>query len=148
MQFGWINLIGALIVIIMMIPNLLYARKRTFENSVRIPKWVVILEQVGRYASLLLMVLPLGVWEFGFPSVFALLCYLLLNGILLAGYLLVWGSYFRKETRCRAMILAILPVGIFLINGICLHHWLLVCASILFAVGHITVTCRNHSDQI
>jgi len=148
MQFGWINLIGALIVISMMIPNLIYARKRTFENSAAIPKWIVISEQIGRYASLVLMVLPLGVWKFRFPSVFALLCYLLLNGILLTCYLLVWRCYFKKETRCRAIILAILPVGIFLISGICLRHRLLVFASILFAVGHITVTCWNHSDQI
>lgn len=148
MEFSWLNLFGLLIIVIMMIPNIIYAKKRPSKGPDLTSKGVLILEQVGRYASMALMVLPLGIWKFSFPSVFSLLIYLFANGILLLSYLLVWGFYFRKVSLFRAMVLAIIPAGIFLISGICLHHWLLIIAAILFALGHISTTYYNHRTSI
>lgn len=69
MKFGWINGFGGLVVIIMLIPNIIYAVKNQGkENNC---KCVVInaIEQIGRYSSMALMCVPLLVWEFGFQSV-------------------------------------------------------------------------------
>ena len=42
-----------------------------------------------------------------------------------------------------ALALAILPTCIFLLSGVLLRHWLLVCSAVLFGIGHIFVTQRN-----
>lgn len=143
MEFGWINGAGGLIVILILVPNIVYAlRCPGGENKCRSP-WMNLLEQVGRYASMALMILPLGVWKFAFPNVTAMLMYFFGNGVLLITYWVFWALYFCKVTRIRAMMLAVVPTGIFLLSGLTLHHWLLVAAAVLFGVGHIYVTAQN-----
>lgn len=143
MEFGWINLFGLGIIVIMMVPNLIYARKAMPQDSSRQSKVLTIIEQIGRYGSMLFMVLPILVWKFGFSSVEMLLIYSLGNAGLLIAYLVCWIFYFRRCTFALGMLLAIFPAGIFLLSGLCLRHWLLVGAALVFAVGHITITYQN-----
>ena len=144
MEFNPINLFGFIIVVIMLIPNIIYGIKfKGLENKCT-NKAMNVIEQVGRYGSMALMVLPLFVWEFGFSSVFMMFVYVLGNGILLFTYLLVWVFYFKKQTMGRAMILAIAPTCIFFLSGVTLYHWALVVVAIIFGVGHIYVTYRNN----
>ena len=103
-----------------------------------------LLEQVGRYACILLMWLPLLVWEFGFASVAAMLLYFAGNGALLAAYWIVFAIYGKKKNTGLAPALAILPACIFLLSGLLLRHWLLVGFACLFAVGHLYVTQKNN----
>ena len=148
MKFGWINLWGAGIVLLMLIPNVLYAIKNKGERNLCSNRLMNVLEQSGRYGCMIFMVVPLFVWEFGFGSVGEMLVYLIGNGLLLAAYGIVYAFYFGKKTRARAMALTILPVLIFLLCGILLRHWLLVCFAILFAVGHPYVTAKNLSASV
>lgn len=144
MEFNPINIFGVIIVIIMLLPNLIYGIKfKDTENKCK-KKIMNIIEQIGRYASMALMVLPLFVWEFGFSSVFIMLVYVLGNGVLLLAYLIVWIFYLRRQSRSKALVLAIIPTGIFLLSGLTLAHWLLVVAAVLFGVGHIYVTYQNN----
>ena len=141
MEFGWINLFGAGIVVLIMIPNIIYAaRQKQDEAKTEIPKYLSACEQVGRYGCIMLMWLPLLVWKIGFGSVEELLVYLIANGLLLLSYYLFWGFYFRKKAISNAMALAIIPTLIFLLSGILLRHWLLVIAAVIFGFTHCSIT--------
>ena len=141
MEFGWINLFGAGIVVLIMIPNIIYAvRQKQDEAQAIIPKYLSACEQVGRYGCIVLMWLPLLVWKFGFGSVEELWVYLIANGLLLLSYYLFWGFYFRKKALSNAMALAIIPTLIFLLSGILLRHWLLVIAAVIFGFAHCSIT--------
>ena len=143
MEFGFINLMGFVIVAVMLIPNIFFAvRFKNTENRCR-NKAINITEQIGRYACFILMFMPLGVWEFGFGSVLAFLVYLFGNGILLFAYLLIWIFYFRRQSVSKALALAVIPTCIFLLSGITMQHHLLIVASIIFGIGHIYVTSKN-----
>ena len=102
-----------------------------------------LIEQIGRYACIVLMWLPLLVWKFGFASAFEMMFYLIGNGILLMVYWVVFAVYMKRKRQGLAITLAVLPVSIFLLSGILLRHWLLVGFAVLFAVGHIFVTYKN-----
>jgi hypothetical protein len=52
MQFGFLNLTGFLIVALMMIPNLIYARRNPHIENQCFCKPMLILEQIGRYGSM------------------------------------------------------------------------------------------------
>lgn len=143
MEFGWINLFGAVIVGLMLLPNILYALKKRGEENRCANRWMNLIEQIGRYGCIVLMWLPLPVWKFGFRSVAEMVLYLGGNGLLLAAYWLVYARYFRERTLGRALALAIIPSCIFLMSGLLLRHWLLVGFALLFAVGHIYVTVKN-----
>ena len=143
MEFGWINVFGAIIVILMLIPNIVYAIKNKNEKNLCTNRFMNIVEQIGRYFCIILMWLPLIVWKFGFASVFEMVLYMVCNGMLLSAYWISFAVYMKRRTVRLALILAILPACIFLLSGILLRHWLLVGFAILFAVGHVCVTCKN-----
>ena len=146
MELGVISCANAVILGLMMIPNILYAIRA--EAGAAAGKPILnFLEQAGRYASMVLMVFPLGVGEFGFPNVEALLTYFFGNGILTAAYLLTWIFYFRKKNYAETMILAIIPVLIFVLTGVCLQHWLLVAAGVLFGICHISVSVGAFKEK-
>ena len=143
MEFGWINLFGAGFVILLLIPNVVYALRNRGEKNLCANRAMNLLEQTGRYGSIVLMWFPLLVWKFGFKSVPEMLLYFVGNGALLLAYWLVFARYMKARTVRRAMALAILPACIFLLSGLLLRHWLLVGFGLLFAVGHIYVTAIN-----
>ena len=143
MEFGWINIFGAVIVILMLIPNIVYAIKNKGEKNHCTNLFMNIIEQIGRYACIVLMWLPLLVWKFGFASVFEMILYLTCNGIFLAVYWITFAIYLNRKSLQLALVLAIVPACIFIFSGILLRHWLLAGFAILFAVGHIYVTYKN-----
>ena len=147
MEFGWINLFGGIIVLLMLIPNVVYALRNRGEDNLCGNRVMNLLEQIGRYGCILLMWLPLLVWKFGFQSVPEMLLYLLGNGALLLAYWLVFARYLKEKTGRRALALAVLPACIFLLSGLLLRHWLLVGFAALFAVGHIYVTAVNTKGE-
>ena len=145
MEFGWINLFGAGIIVLIMIPNIIYAAKqKQDETQIKVPRYLSACEQLGRYGCIILMWLPLLVWKFGFGSVEEFLIYLIGNGVLLLCYYLFWMFYSRKRTLSVAMALAIIPTAIFLLSGILLRHWLLVVVAILFGAAHCMITYMTH----
>ncbi len=143
MDLGWINIFGAMIVVLMLIPNIFYAIKNRDERNLCANRFMNVTEQIGRYACIVLMWLPVLVWKFGFASVLEMALYLVCNGMLLIAYWITFALYMRHKTARRALVLAILPACIFLISGVLLRHWLLVVSAVLFAVGHIYVTYEN-----
>ena len=143
MEFGWINVFGAAIVVLMLIPNIVYAIKNKGEKNLCTNRFMNVIEQIGRYACIVLMWLPLFVWKFGFASVLEMMLYMACNGMLLAAYWIAFAVYMNRKTARLALVLAILPACIFLLSGILLRHWLLVGFAVLFAVGHIYVTYHN-----
>lgn len=144
MQFNWINWFNGLIVLIMLILNIIYAIKnKVFKNKCK-NKYIIVLEQIGRYSSMILMCVPLLVWEFGFQSVAEMILYFLCDTLLLVAYLVIWRLYFIRPALKSALGLALLPMLIFLISGVLLRHWFLVVTAILFGIGHIYITLQNH----
>ena len=143
MEFGWINVFGAIIVTLMLIPNIVYAIKNKNEKNLCTNRFMNIIEQIGRYSCIVLMWFPLIVWKFGFASVLEMMLYMGCNGMLLVAYWISFAVYMNRKTMRLALVLAILPACIFLLSGILLRHWLLVSAAVLFAVGHIYVTYMN-----
>ena len=143
MKFGWINVFGAGIVILMMIPNIVYAFRNKGEKNRCTNTFMNVLEQIGRYGCIILMWLPLLVWKFGFRSVPEMFFYLVGNGVLLAVYWAVFARYQKEKTRDRALALAILPACIFLLSGVLLGHWLLVGFALVFGIAHLYVTMKN-----
>ena len=145
MKFGWINAFGALVVAVLLIPNIIYSLKNKGEKNLCSNKIMNAVEQIGRYGCIVLMWLPLLVPEFGFSSVAQMLFYTVGDGVLLLSYLLIFGLFLKKKSPGKALALAVLPACIFLISGILLKHYLLIAFAIVFAVGHIYVTAKNLS---
>lgn len=144
---NWINLFGLVIVILLLLPNILYALKnRAAENKCR-NKVMNLIEQLGRYGSMFLMVFHIGIDEFGFRSNEAFAIWLMGSASLLLIYWLLWLVYFRASGFFCAMMLAIIPSILFIFNGFILRHWQLVISGCIFSIGHIYVTYQNNRRE-
>lgn len=67
---------GMAIILLMMIPNVIFAlRHRNMENRCK-SRFINILEQIGRYGCFILMIICIGLDKFGFGSVEDFLIYL------------------------------------------------------------------------
>ena len=61
MEFGWLNIFGACIVVLMLVPNIIYAIGNKGEVNHCTNKLMNLVEQIGRYACIVLMWFPLMV---------------------------------------------------------------------------------------
>lgn len=140
---SWINIFGLFIVVLMLLPNIIYAIKvHNIENKCK-NKIMNSLEQIGRYSSMFLMAFNIGIAEFGFSAATAFVIYYIGNIILLITYWLLWILFFKKRTLWISMSLAIIPTAIFLLSGITLRHYLLLLSAVIFGIGHVYVTYQN-----
>lgn len=140
----WINIFGVIFILIIMIPNIIYALKIKdgFENKWN-NKLVEIIEQIGRVGCFGFMIINIpGTW-FGWWSDEVFAIYLIVNIMLILLYCLIWIICFRKNTVFRALTLSVIPSIIFLFSGIMSRSVLLIFASILFAPTHILISYNN-----
>lgn len=143
---GWINFWGLIIVVLLLIPNVIYVVKEKNRENKCTNKFMNVLEQIGRYGSMFLMIFNIGLAEFGFPSVGAFIVYLFGNVLLMLAYWLIWLLYFIKKTYWKQIALAFITTGIFLLNGITMLHLILIIFAVIFGIGHIYVTSKNKAE--
>ena len=143
---NWINIFGLSIVVLMLLPNVIYAINiKSFENKCK-NKTMNMFEQIGRYGSMFFMVFNIGIYEVGFQSNIAFVIWLSLTILFLLLYWLFWFIFFKSTRATLPIILAILPSAIFITSGFILRHWLLIISGILFSIGHIYVTYQNNLE--
>lgn len=140
----WLNLYGIIIIALILVPNILFAVKCSdgFENRWK-NRTAEILEQAGRYACMGFMIFNIPGTYCGFWFAGGLAAYLIVNGILIAAYCIIWAVCFRKNNVFRALFLSILPSLIFLFSGVSLGSFLLIAAAVLFAPCHILISYKN-----
>ena len=144
MEFNWINLFGGVIVLLILIPNIIYALKNKEETPEKSNIVARITEQVGRYACMLLMIVPLFVGEFGFSPLEFMFNYLIGNLILLVFYYIFWVLFAKNKSLNKALALAAIPTLIFINSAISVKHWTLLVFALLFGASHIYITYKNN----
>lgn len=141
---NWINIYGLAFMLVMMIPNIVFAIKNKdgFHNlwSNRV---VETFEQIGRFCCFGFMVLIIPNCGFGFSSNEAFVLYLIADTALITVYCLIWIICFKRNSIFRALALSIIPSVIFLASGILSCYIPLIVAAIVFAPCHITISYKN-----
>lgn len=144
MEFNWINIFGGVIVALMLIPNIIYALKNKEETPEKSNIVARMTEQVGRYACMLLMIVPLFVGEFGFSPLELMFNYLIGNFILLVFYYIFWVLFAKSKSLDKALALAVIPALIFINSALSVGHWTLLVFALIFGVSHIYITYINN----
>ena len=139
-----LNPLGIAIILLMMVPNVIFAlRHRDMENKCK-NRLMNLLEQIGRYGCLVLMIICIGLDKFGFGSVEDFLIYLFGSALLLLAYFIFWILYGKSPSRKKALALAIIPCCLFLLCGVTLRQWPLVVFAVFSCVCHVCVTLSNN----
>ena len=144
---GWFNIFGLVFIVVIMIPNIVFAIKckEAFEN-----KWsnkvVELLEQIGRIGCFGFMIFNVpGTW-FGWWSDEAFAIYLIVDSLLIVLYCIIWVICWKKNNVFRALALSIIPAVVFMFSAVMSRSILLIIASMLFAPTHIMISYKNVKD--
>lgn len=140
---SWLNAFGLVLVVLLLIPNIIYAVKVKNRENKCTNKFMNILEQIGRYGCMFLMVFNIGIAEFGFYTVGAFMVYLVGNVALMILYWIIWMLYFNKQTYWKQIALAVIPTCLFLLSGITMLHFILIIFAVIFGIGHMYATKKN-----
>ena len=143
---SWLNIFGLILVVLLLVPNIIYAVTEKNQENKCTNKLMNLVEQIGRYASMFLMVFNIGLAEVGFSSVGAFIVYMLGNILLMISYWTIWVLYFKKKAYWKQIALALIPTCIFLLSGITMLHFLLIIFAVIFGIGHLYVTNKNRVD--
>ena len=141
---GVFNYYGLAIIVLIMIPNIVYAltNKNGF-SGVYHNKVVETLEQVGRFGCFITMIVNIPYTYFGFWFSNALVVYLVVSGILVAMYLIIWVVCWKDSSVFKGLALSVLPSILFFFDGIMLLNIPLICFAVIFAPMHILISYRN-----
>ena len=145
MLFSLFNLWSGGIVVLLLIPNILWALRHRDAGISSPSRAVNALEQIGRFGSMVFMVVPLGApgGEFGFYCLEAVFIWLAGMALLLVAYYVCWVLYARGPGRRLALALALIPCGIFFLQAALLRHWVLALFACLFAGTHLYIVRQN-----
>lgn len=140
----WFDLCGFITVVLLMIPTVLDGifHRGTFENRFH-NRFIEIIEQVGRFGCLAFAVFHFPavchVYRFGWAET----AMAAVNGVLLILYYLFWLLFRGKASVVRAWVLSGIPAVMFLLDGFLLGDIPLLAVSVLFGIGHITLSVKN-----
>lgn len=140
----WFNLTGLIFVVVLLIPNIIYAvtNKDGFADNYH-NKLVETGEQIGRFGCFILMFIQPSFVTLGYIYDGAQALYLILGIVLLALYCGGWIVFRKGNCIAKALTLSILPSVLFLESGILTLNIPLIVLSVVFAICHITISCKN-----
>lgn len=140
----WFNYIGLIIVVLLLIPNIIFAIKNKNETKQSNKKILEVFEQIGRYGSMLFMIFNVPYITFGFYFTYGQIVYIAINSALMLAYYLFWVMFWKKDCLIKALLLSIIPSSIFIISGVLLLNIPLIVFAILFAIFHIYISVKNY----
>lgn len=140
----WIHVFGLFCMVIMMIPNIIFALKCKdgFVNQYH-NRFIEMIEQIGRFGCFIFMIIEIPGTSFGWLFDGARSIYIIIDMVLLIAYCMIWMICFKKESLFRSLALSMIPSAIFLLSGILRQNILLIISSILFAPSHIMISYKN-----
>lgn len=139
---NWFNWYGFIIMVIIMIPNSIYAAKfpEGFENIYQ-NRIVLALEQIGRIGSFVFMVLQIPYLCKGY--ILGEKNYMLIVGLLCLIYCMFWIICWKQKGVFRAVVLSVTPSLMFLSAGILSSNIPLIISAIIFVPCHILISYKN-----
>ena len=138
------NYYGLIFFILLMIPNIIYTikNKNGFQNKFDI-KLLEYSEQIGRIGTFIFFIFNIPYTFYGFWFHNALTVYIIINGMLVLGYIVSWIIMWKKNNLTKALLLSILPSLMFVFSGIMYISIPLIVFSIIFGFTHIAISVIN-----
>ena len=129
--------------VVIMIPNIIYAIKHKNQVAVYNNKVAIAFEQIGRYGSFIFMIFNIPYTYIGFWFSFGKIFYITLNAILLLGYCLSWIVLWNKNGIVKALLLSIIPSLVFILSSILIASIPLFVFAVIFSITHILISIKN-----
>ena len=144
--FDVVNVYGLIFAVILAVPHIVYARTHNYDLKAINNRAMLYIERTGKYCSLFLMGINLGVLEQGFTAPIMEVYWLISTSVLTVIYVVLWIVFFKKETKGFAYLLTITAALIVIQSGPLQVKTLLLTAGIVYLIGELYVTSQAFKD--
>lgn len=144
--FDVVNVYGLLFAVILAVPHIVYARTNNYDLKAINNRAMLYIERTGKYCSLFLMGINIGVLEQGFTAPIMEIYWLISTSVLIVIYVVLWILFFKKETKALAYLLTLTAALIVIQSGLLQVKTLLLTAGILYLIGELYVTSQAFKD--
>ncbi len=139
----WFNYLGLIFVVLLLIPNIVFAFKSKIQQNKQNNKVLEIFEQVGRYGSMIFMIFNIPYTTFGYYFACGQILYIAINSVLMLAYYVSWIVFWKKDCLAKKLSLSIIPSCLFIISGVLIANIPLIAFALLFAVFHILISVQK-----
>ena len=144
--FDVVNVYGLLFAVILAVPHIVYARTHNYDLEAINNRAMLYIERTGKYCSLFLMGINVGVLEKGFTDPIMEVYWLISTAVLTVIYVVLWIVFFKKETKGFAYLLTITAALIVIQSGLLQVKTLLLTAGNVYLIGELYVTSQAFKD--
>lgn len=144
--FDVVNVYGLLFAVILAVPHIVYARTHNYDLNVINNRAMLYIERTGKYCSLFLMGINLGILEKGFTAPIMETYWLISTAVLMVIYVVLWIVFLKKETKGFAYLLTITAALIVIQSGLLQVKTLLLTGGIVYLIGELYVTSQAFKD--
>lgn len=144
--FDVVNVYGLLFAVILAVPHVVYARTHNYDLRAINNRAMLYIERTGKYCSLFLMGINLGILEKGFTAPIMGTYWLISTAVLTVIYVVLWIVFLKKETKGFAYLLTITAALIVIQSGLLQVKTLLLTAGIVYLIGELYVTSQAFKD--
>ena len=144
--FDVVNVYGLIFAVILAVPHIVYARTHNYDLKAINNRAMLYIERTGKYCSLFLMGINLGVLEQGFTAPIMEVYWLISTSVLTVIYVVLWIVFFKKETKGFAYLLTITAALIVIQSGLLQVKTLLLTAGIVYLIVELYVTSQAFKD--
>lgn len=144
--FDVVNVYGLLFAVILAVPHIVYARTHNYDLEAINNRAMLYIERTGKYCSLFLMGINVGVLEKGFTDPIMEVYWLISTAVLTIIYVVLWIVFIKKETKGFAYLLTITAALIVIQSGLLQVKTLLLTAGIVYLIGELYVTSQAFKD--
>ena len=140
----YFNYWGLIFVIIILIPNIVFAVtcKDGFANRYH-NKMVETFEQIGRFGCFFSMFITIPFMCKGYWFKYGEIFYLILGIIFVVLYCLGWLIFWKEDSVRKSLYLSLIPSVLFIESGITSGNILLLIFALFFAPCHILISYKN-----
>ena len=131
MNFGWINIFGAVFAAINLIVYFIFFAKALKYKKVGVIK---ILEIIALVITSVLTVVPVGIKEFGFSDTTPMIFYLLGGAVLSILYIIVNVLSSKSKKVTDKIVCALVLTTQYILFAVTLEYWLLAIAALIFLI--------------
>ena len=140
--FSVINIFGLLFNIILIVPHIVYAKTHTYDMTIFDNRAMLYIDRIGRYCSVFLMFVNIGLLEGGFTSDYMKKYWIISSIVLSVIYVLLWLVFFKTEKKSVAYAIIIISALIIIQSGILQVKTLLLTFGIVYLIGELYISSK------
>lgn len=142
------NGFGVLFAVLLVLPHVVFVKTKSYDKTVFTNKGMVYIDRIGRFFSVLLMAINIGVLEKGFtePKELMQRFWLITTAVLVLAYWLLWVLFCKRNKKAAAYGVVAASAAAVILSGILQVNTLLVTAGVVYLIGELYIVRHRNPE--